>query len=464
MSFPTYEHYKDSSVPWLGELPGHWKVLRLKYACEVFPSNVDKHAREDESAVRLCNYTDVYYSDRITADMPFMEATATDEQIARFTLRGGDTIVTKDSETADDIAIAAYVPGDLPGVVCGYHLSMVRPRGSTSGAFVKRLFDSFYAKARFAVAANGLTRVGLGQYALDNVEFPFPPPDEQQSIAAFLDRETAKIDALVEEQKRLIELLKEKRQAVISQAVTKGLDPNAPMKDSGVEWLGKVPAHWAVGALGYLAAIDSGATPARDIPEYWNGSIPWIKTAEVNYEAITAAEEHITELGLTSSSARLASPGTLLMAMYGQGATRGRVSILSVEAAYNQACAAIRFRDVLRPQFGYYFFLAAYEHVRDSGNETSQMNLSTGVISKFKLPVPTLVEQDAIVCFLDQQLHAIDGLLAEAEAAERLLAERRSALISAAVTGKIDVRALAPRPHGEKSPLAHDESHDLQCG
>ena len=176
MSFPRHAKYKDSGVEWLGQIPSHWKVLRLKHACKVFPSNVDKHSRDDEPPVLLCNYTDVYYNERITADMPFMAVTASAEQITRFTLKGGDTIIIKDSETADDIAIAAYVPADLPGVLCGYHLSMVRPRASICGAYVKRLFDSFYAKARFAVAANGLTRVGLGQYALDNIELPFPPP------------------------------------------------------------------------------------------------------------------------------------------------------------------------------------------------------------------------------------------------------------------------------------------------
>ena len=246
MTLNRYSNYKESGVNWLGEVPDGWCVQKLKYACEVFPSNVDKHSREDEPVVKLCNYTDVYYNEVISADMPFMVATASVEQVAKFTLRAGDTIITKDSESADDIAIAAYVPQDLPGVICGYHLSMVRPKPATCGAFVKRLFDSMYAKARFEVAANGLTRVGLGQYALDNVEFPFPPHEEQLQIAAFLDHETAKIDALVAEQQRLIELLQEKRQAVISHAVTKGLDPMVPMTDSGVEWLGKVPEHWKV--------------------------------------------------------------------------------------------------------------------------------------------------------------------------------------------------------------------------
>ena len=158
---------------------------------------------------------------------------------------------------------------------------MIRPRASTCGAYVKRLFDSFYVKARFAVAANGLTRVGLGQYALDNVELPFPPPAEQQAIASFLDHETAKIDTLVEEQKCLIELLKEKRQAVISQVVTKGLDLSVPMRNSGVEWLGKVPAHWRITRLKHatLCIIDC----PHDTPSYSeDGEFMVIRTADLS--------------------------------------------------------------------------------------------------------------------------------------------------------------------------------------
>ena len=171
MSFPKYPKYKASGVEWLGEVPEHWEVKRLKRICNVFPSNVDKKSQEGETPVVLCNYTDVYYNEKITSALEFMVATATTDQIAKFTLRAGDTIITKDSETADDIAVAAYVPEDLPGVVCGYHLSMVRPLSDASGAFITRLFGSVYAKSRFATLANGLTRVGLGQYQLDNIEW-----------------------------------------------------------------------------------------------------------------------------------------------------------------------------------------------------------------------------------------------------------------------------------------------------
>jgi len=293
-------------VEWLGEVPAHWHVRRLKHICEVFPSNVDKKSVDGETPVQLCNYTDVYYNDVINADMDFMPATATPDQITRFTLRAGDTIITKDSETADDIAVSAFVPVDMPGVVCGYHLSMIRPRPEADGRFVKRLFDAAYTKSAVAVKANGLTRVGLGQYALDNLEVPFPSLDEQAAITAFLDRETAKIDALVAEQERLMALLKEKRQAVISHAVTKGLNPDAPRKVSGIEWLGDVPAHWNVVSIKWLSVVRRGASPRPiDDPKYFDddGEYAWVRIADVSASDGTLREtsQRLSQLGSSLS-------------------------------------------------------------------------------------------------------------------------------------------------------------------
>ena len=294
MSLPRYPEYKasgaclpssgssrDRQMEWLGEVPRHWEVKRLKQVCHVFPSNVDKKSHDGETPVKLCNYTDVYYNDTITADMEFMAATASTEQIAKFTLRAGDTIITKDSETADDIAIGAYVPADLPGVICGYHLSMIRPKVGTHGAFVKQLFDSTYVKSCVEVRANGLTRVGLGQYQIDNLELPFPPVKEQQTIAAFLDRETGKIDTLIAEQRRLVELLAEKRQAVISHAVTKGLNPNTTMKNSGIAWLGKVPEHWEVRAIKHIVSTPVTDGP-HETPNFPDEGIPFISAEAVS--------------------------------------------------------------------------------------------------------------------------------------------------------------------------------------
>ena len=445
MSFPRYPSYKDSGVEWLGNVPGHWDVKRLKQACHVFPSNVDKKSHDGETPVSLCNYTDVYYNDTITADIDFMAATASTDQIAKFTLRAGDTIITKDSETADDIAIGAYVSADLPGVICGYHLSMIRPMAVTHGAFVKRLFDSTYVKSCVAVRANGLTRVGLGQYEIDNLELPFPPLPEQTKIAAFLDRETAKIDELVAEQRRLMELLKEKRQAVISHAVTQGLNPHAPMKPSGIEWLGDVPAHWEVGPLKrYWIVTDCKHVTS----EFVEDGIPLASIREVQSRWVTLENAKCTTeyfYELLIEGGRRPLPGDLI---FSRNATVGEVAQVSSSHprfAMGQDVVLLR---KLSPEYSSDYF----QHVIRSpiiilqlanmmiGSTFKRINVEE--IRSFIVPFPPYTEQAEIAAFLDTETAKFDTLTAETQRAIALLQERRTALISAAVTGQIDVRPL----------------------
>ena len=215
---------KDSGVEWLGEIPAHWEVKRLKTVAAVELSNVDKKSVEGQEAVRLCNYTDVYYNERITADLEFMAATATPEQVRRFSLRAGDVLITKDSESWTDIAVPAVVAEDLPDVLCGYHLAHIRPGKDCDGAFLSRAFSAIGPRDQFQVAANGITRFGLGGDAIRTGIFALPREPEQRAIAAFLDRETARIDALVAKVRDAIERLKELRTALISAAVTGKID------------------------------------------------------------------------------------------------------------------------------------------------------------------------------------------------------------------------------------------------
>ncbi|MCX7865986.1 MAG: nucleotidyl transferase AbiEii/AbiGii toxin family protein [Limisphaera sp.] len=215
---------KDSGVEWLGEIPAHWEVKRLKTFASVQLSNVDKKSVEGEENVRLCNYTDVYYHERITPELDFMAATATREQVRRFRLRAGDVLITKDSESWTDIAVPAVVVEDLPEVLCGYHLAHIRPSSDCVGAFLSRAFSAIGPRDQFHVAANGITRFGLSRDAIQSGVFAMPPLPEQRAIAAFLDRETRKIDALIAKVRDAIELLKEYRTALISAAVTGKID------------------------------------------------------------------------------------------------------------------------------------------------------------------------------------------------------------------------------------------------
>jgi len=214
---------KDSGVEWLGEVPEHWEVMKLKFIAHTQPSNIDKKSKENEANVLLCNYTDVYKNDYITNNMEFMKATATYEQIKKFKLDVGDVIITKDSEGPEDIAIAAYVQETQPNLVCGYHLTQIKPR-HCNGAYLFRAFNSNGIHDQFKVAANGITRYGLSVYGIDNAYFPVPPFKEQNQIANYLDTQTQKIDTLIEKANQAITLLEERRTALISAAVTGKID------------------------------------------------------------------------------------------------------------------------------------------------------------------------------------------------------------------------------------------------
>jgi type I restriction enzyme S subunit len=215
---------KDSGVPWLGQVPAHWEVKRLRHLAKVMPSNIDKKTVEGESQVRLCNYTDVYYNERIVLGPDYMVASATDDQISKFNLRIGDVIITKDSEEPDDIGIPACVYETAPDLVCGYHLAILRPFEPALGPFIARSVSSSASKAHFFVSAKGVTRYALGYYAIADMPILLPPSDEALAVAAYINGAVMEIDSAISSQERMIELLKERRSAIITRAVTGQID------------------------------------------------------------------------------------------------------------------------------------------------------------------------------------------------------------------------------------------------
>jgi len=280
----------------------------------------------------------------------------------------------------------------------------------------------------------------------------FPPLSEQFHITDFLDRETAKIDGLVAEQRRLIELLKEKRQAVISHAVTKGLNPNAPMKPSGIEWLGEIPAHWKSIPIRFVAKLESGHTPSRQHPEYWeNCTVPWFSLADVwqiregKNDYIYETNEKVSELGLANSSARLLPKGTVMLS---RTASVGFSAIMGVAMATTQDFA----NWICGPQLLPEFLLAT---LRAMGGEFRRLMMGSTHntiympdIQSLRFALPPRNEQEEIVEYLKQMITEVDALTKEAQRAIDLLQERRTALISAAVTGQIDVRQVSEKAIG----------------
>ena len=449
--YQAYPEYMDSGIEWLESIPSHWDMKKLKFIANVQPSNVDKKTKDGETEVVLCNYTDVYYNDTVYSEMDFMKASATEEQIDKFTLQAGDTIITKDSEDPNDIAVPTFVPEDMPGVVCGYHLSIIRPNEKSYGSYVKRVFECSYARSFFATRSNGLTRYGLGTYALDNVFYPKPPKVEAEKIANFLDHETAKIDTLIEKQQQLIKLLKEKRQGVISHAVSKGLNSNAPMRDSGVEWLGEVPEHWDVNNINYI--LNAIGDVDHYMPQSVEKGIPYVMTGDLKELASSINFEDCKQVShkdyLKLSKKIKSSRGDVIMARY---ATIGTASYIDIDADFLVSYSCVTIKPNLSKVFGLYLFYyfksdAFLQGIQNQINTNTQGNVGVNDLKKVKVALPTLAEQSRIIEYLQPKIRKLNSISDRSQATIDLMKERRTALISAAVTGKIDVRNWVAPAH-----------------
>ena len=443
--FRPYHQYRDSGVEWLGGIPVHWDVRRLKTMASVQLSNVDKNTEEGQVPVRLCNYVDVYYSDLVTPEGEFMNATATPNQVRRFLLRAGDVLITKDSESWNDIAVPALVAEDLTDVLCGYHLAKITPGPDLDGRFLARQFSAIGTRDQFHVAANGITRFGLGGDAIRTGLFPIAPIEEQRAIAAFLDRETAKIDALVARKERLIELLQEKRTALITRAVTRGLDPNAPMKDSGVEWLGEIPAHWEVKRLKHLTpgtTVGIVVTPSK---YYVDEGIPCLRSLNVSrgtidMDNLVFISEHANEIHRKSKI----FAGDVVVVRTGQAGTAAVVPT-ELDGANCIDLLIVRRSEQILPRYVYYYLNSrnAISQAAELSVGAIQAHYNTSTLVQLLVPRIPLDEQNRIVTHLDAATRETDRLIAKIHKAIDYLREFRTALISAAVTGKIDVRATS---------------------
>ena len=267
-----------------------------------------------------------------------------------------------------------------------------------------------------------------------------PPIDTQRRIADFLDDKCGKIDRYIEKQQQIIDKLKEYKQAVITETVTKGLDPDVPMKDSGIEWIGMIPEHWDIPEIKYLVRIASGGTPDRNHPEYWNGNIPWIKTGELQNDIITNAEEYITEEGLNNSSAQVFNINTILVAMYGQGKTRGMTALLKTPASTNQACAGLTVTNSnVQIEYLWQCLIGAYDAIRSEAAGSGQPNLSATLIGSFHIALPPIEEQGLIVEYIKDRTVEIKSTIHKAEKLLEKLTEYKKSLIYEAVTGKMEV-------------------------
>ncbi|MFH1419663.1 MAG: restriction endonuclease subunit S [Planctomycetota bacterium] len=426
-----------SYLAWVNSLPKSWEAKPLRAMADYVVSNVDKVPGNDEAPIRLCNYTDVYNNEFITLALNFMHATATEDEIAKFGLQVDDVIITKDSESWDDIGVPALVRETADDLVCGYHLALLRPRHERiAGTFLLRCLQAKAIRVQLEIAANGVTRFGLPKSDIGAIKLPVPPLPQQRAIGDYLDRETARLDALVAAKERLLVLLAEKRRALITSAVTRGLDPHAPLRDSGIPWLGEIPAHWEVRKIAWLfCERDRRGEP--DLP---------LLEVSINSGVVLRefSEERIESTAADFNSYKVARRGDVVfnkMRMW-QGAVGiapedGLVSPDYVVAAptgsLSSAYASLLFRTS-----AFSAECARHSH----GIVWDRLRLYWEGFRDIKVPLPSAEEQTAIGDYIAAKVGKLDDLTASTERTIALLKERRAALVAAAVTGQIDIREV----------------------
>ncbi len=453
-----YPAYKSSNVEWLGNVPAHWEVRRMRAVAEMRVSNVDKHIKDDEFPVRLCNYVDVYKHDRITQAMPFMKATASTDEIARFRLRKGDVLITKDSEAWDDIGVPALVTDSADDLLSGYHLALLRPYRETLGSYLARALQTKGVAYQFHVGANGVTRYGLTHANIQSVCLPLPPLPEQRAIVRYLDHVDERIRPYVSAKERLIALLEEERQAVIHRAVTRGLDHNVRLKPSGVEWLGDVPAHWEVLPIKRaFLSVDYGISESASD----SGTIPIVTMAHVKDGGVTVPATG----GVDSvDSGLLLQEGDLLFNRTNSKELVGKVGLfIGRDSSVTFASYLVRMRPLPNHEPEYLNMtlndVAILSRARrEAILSLHQSNLNPTRYGRLHIALPPREEQRAILQSLRKHTASINQLIDKSRRQTNLVQEFRVRLIADIVTGKLDVREEEERSlyQCEESPLFGD--------
>lgn len=437
MSLRKYASYKDTGIAWLGKVPAHWEVKKLKYVClrsGLYGANVAAtHYRE--TGVRFLRTTDITDDGHIKKDGVFLP----EELVRDYILNDGDILLSRSGTVGRSLLYQSKLHG--PCSYAGYLVRFV-PNPHTLPRYVF-FFTKTHAFERFlrlmAISAT-IENVNADKYA--NAHLPAPPLEEQQKIAAFLDKETAQIDALIDEQTRLISLLREKRQAVISNAVTKGLNPNATMKDSEIEWIGKVPAHWTVTFIKRRYEITLGKMLKSNQTEPDETEEPYLRTVNIHWRGIDTSDvKRMWFTDYEKQKLKLCKNDLLVC----EGGDVGRSALWNdeIEDCYIQnSINRIRAREDADTRFLFYwlYFIKHIGYIDMICNKATIAHFTVEKVGATPCVYPPLEEQEEIADYLDRETKQIDALIEECEMAIGLLKERRTALISAAVTGAIDVR------------------------
>lgn len=428
---------KDSGIPWIGEIPEDWVVRKLRNVGRFSASGIDKKIVEGEPLVHIINYVDVYKNpNKELRAQEYMIVSAPIEKCSEHQVNVGDMIFTPSSETIEDIGVSAVIMDELPNTAFSYHVLRFQPNNVVDLKYRKYFTNNNYCLNYFSSCATGTIRKTISRDVFKECLVVLPPLAEQQRIAEFLDRKCAEVDEMIALQEQIIEELKAYKQSVITEAVTKGLNPAAPMRDSGIEWIGSIPEHWEVKRLKQESTFINGfAFDSEDFKI--DEGIKVIRIGDIGLQVDFENCVRATTDASLLSSYKIAD-GDILIAM--SGATTGKCCIVekAEEAYINQRVGIIR-SDVRK--LIYYSLLTPYfmEFVNLNNAGSAQPNISSKAIGEFPIIIMPPTEQQAIADYLDEKCADIDSLIQTKQSKIDSLKEYKKSIIYEYVTGKREV-------------------------
>lgn len=426
---------KDSGVEWIGEIPEEWEVAKIKYYCDSIYSGGTPSRLEPKYWNGDINWIPSGYCKN-------KEIIKAEEKITKEALLSSSTkLINKDTPLVAMTGATCGFTGYLKIDACiNQSIMAYIPDKLTSSRFLWYLTMSLYQK--YLSLQSGGAQAGINSIDAKNIYVPYVKIKEQNNIAKILDKKTGQIEDIKSTIMKEIQILEDYKKSIITEAVTKGLDKNVEMKDSGIEWIGDIPKHWKVVALKYFSENYSGGTPSRNKIEYWeDGKIPWVSSGEINKDYIYDTYEHITELGLINSSAKIFPENTVLVALNGQGKTKGKTAVLKIRATTNQSLTGFICDEInLHYKFLYYQFKSSYKFNRSyySGGDNRD-GIAASNLKTARLSLPNISEQKEIVKYLDKKTKSIDESIEAKQKQLETLEEYKKSLIYEYVTGKKEV-------------------------
>jgi len=452
-----YAEVKDSGVEWLGAVPAHWQIVPAFVAYR--PHEIRNVGMVEKTVLSL-SYGRIVVKpeEKLRGLVP--------ESFETYQIVDPGNIIVRTTDLQNDRNSLRIGHAKNRGIITSAYMCL-ETTSQVENEFGYQYLNAYDLLKIIYGYGSGL-RQNLDFKDIKRMPVLLPPKEEQAAIVRFLDHADRRIRRAIAAKQKLIQLLEEQKQVIIHRAVTRGLDPDVRLKHSGVEWLGDVPEHWVVSKIRHFAHIGNGSTPSRGRVDYWkDGSFPWLNSSVANQKVVSDSDQFVTAVALRECHLPVLEPGCVLVAITGQGKTRGKAALLAFDATINQHLAyiSVHKKQVL-PAFVQLALTAGYKALRSISNDSGSTKgaLTCADLRHFKVPLPAIPEQHEIVRFMDSETASIEPAIERAGDEIDLLREYRTRLIADVVTGKLDVREAAARLPDSPEPELADEALDTEDG